>query len=85
MGSLQVGPAKLRECDKGSLRTRLHGKYLQSAPGQKRTVITCVQTKSKAKMLPYPYHCPEPEKSPSSLKSFYMAGLYVWDLNRMSY
>lgn len=77
MDTLQDRTGKQKEGDKVFLRTRLHGQPLNRAPQQKLVVITTVHTFSQAKMLAYPYHCPGPEDSPSSLKDLYIAGMYV--------
>lgn len=82
VGNISVGKAVLKEGQKGQLCRRLHGQELIGTNGQDLVVVKGVQISPRRNRLPYPYHCPGPEGSPSALKDLYRAGLYVWDLNK---
>lgn len=68
IGSFAVGLAIIMKGQRDIFWMKFQGQVLVGSPGEDLVVVQNFFVSDKVKGIPYHYHCPGPESSPSSLK-----------------
>lgn len=85
IGTLSVGSATLHDGGNGCMTKTMHGQELHGSLGQSLLVMTPCKFRKKYKSVTYTYRFPSSEGFPNSLRDFYSAFIYVYNINKSKY